>query len=79
MNIQECAEELGLVTSSDSIQPGDTYLAERNTGPHLLTCDHIVNNDLGEPSYVVPTEIAYCYDVWECVKVIDSIEEGEAR
>ncbi len=76
MNIQERAEELGLLTSSDPIQPGDTYLAERNTGPHLLTCNKTVNTQLGDPDYIVPTEIAYCYDARECVKIID---EGEDR
>lgn len=64
------AEKLGFTTSSEPIQPGDTYLAGRNTGPHLLICERVVNNVLGEPSYIVPVEMAYCFDVWHCVKII---------
>jgi len=70
VNIQERAEGLGLLTSSDPIQPGDMYLAERNTGPKLLTCNKVVNTHLGDPDYIVPTEIAYCFDARECVKLI---------
>lgn len=71
MSIKERADELDLVVSSDPIRPGDTYLAERNDGPKLLTCNKVINNSLGEPSYVVPEENAYCYDVWECVKIVE--------
>jgi len=70
MNIIERAQELGFQTDKSPIQPGDLYLAERNTGPKLLMCEKVVNNYRGEPSYIVPTEIAYCFDAWECVKVI---------
>ena len=62
-NIRTTAKEMGLIPIEGPIQPGDTYLAERNTGPKLLTCLQVKNN------YVVPVELAYCYDVWECVKV----------
>lgn len=47
------------------IQPGDFYVAERNTGPHLLTCLR-VNHEGG---WIVPVERAYCYDISECVRV----------
>ena len=49
--------------------PGDTYIAERNTGPQLLTVKRIVveNNLLG--GYIIPVEAAYAYDLPECVKV----------
>lgn len=47
------------------IRPGDTYLASRNIGPQLLTCDHIAFNA------VFPVEeFAYTYYEWECVKVV---------
>lgn len=63
-SIVQAAKDLGFVSSPDPIQPGDTYLAERNTGPHLLTCHKVKNN------YIVPVEMAYCYDVWECIKIV---------
>lgn len=47
------------------LSSGDLYVAERNTGPHLLTCQR-VNSDGG---YVVPEEVAYCFDISECVKI----------
>lgn len=47
-----------------TIDSGDTYLAERNTGPKLLTC-HVVDG-----SCVYPREFpAYTFDIDECVKV----------
>lgn len=72
-SMEERAKGLGFISSSDSIQPGDTYLAERNTGPKLLTCLKVMKNDFGEPSYIVPKEVAYCFDVWECVKIEGTI------
>ncbi len=63
--LKERAEELGLEVSDDPIQPGDLYLAERNTGPKLLTCRSV--NTRG---WIVPVENAYCFDTWECAKVI---------
>lgn len=68
-NIRETAKEMGFIPTDEPIQPGDTYLAERNTGPKLLTCLSVVNNNFGEPSYIVPKEFAYCYNAWHCVKV----------
>lgn len=55
---------LRMVGDSDSLQPGDTYVAERNTGPKLLTVREIKMNA------VFPVEQnVYPYDLWECVKV----------
>lgn len=65
-SLSERAKKLGLVTSDDPIQPGDTYLAERNTGPHLLTCWRV-----HDKNWIVPVEEeAYCYDTWECIKIV---------
>lgn len=47
------------------LQPDDLYVAERNTGPHLLTCRE-VNEELG---CVYATTSAYPFDTNECVKV----------
>jgi hypothetical protein len=48
-----------------AIQPGDTYIAQRNNGWKLLTCDYV------SPAHCVfPVEKAYVYDTWESVKVI---------
>jgi hypothetical protein len=44
------------------LQPGDDYVGARNT-VNLLTVDRI------EHGYVVPREIAYTFDLDECVKV----------
>ena len=59
------AKENGLKLDWDSpINIGDLYLAKRNTGFKLLTAKKIVDN------YVIPVENEYCYDIWECCKVI---------
>jgi len=55
------------------IVPGDLYIAERNTGPKLLTCRKVF--PVGEGGYIVPVESAYAYSICECRKVI-KIEEG---
>ena len=65
MKLKERAAELGLKVSYDPIQPGDTYLAERNTGPKLLTCEAV-----NERGWIRPVEMEYSYDTWECIKVI---------
>lgn len=50
------------------ITVGDWYIAERNEGPRLLTARKIVfSGDF--PSFIVPEEMAYCYDWHECVRV----------
>lgn len=46
------------------LQPGDLYVAERNTGPHLLTC-RAVDAKFG---CVYATTPAYPYSIGECVK-----------
>ena len=48
------------------VMPGDLYLAKRNTGFQLLTCER-----LGE-ACVWPKEHAYFYDFSECVKVTEA-------
>jgi hypothetical protein len=47
------------------IAPGDVYIAERNTGPHLLTAKS-VDRRLG---CIFPRELAYPYNLDECVRV----------
>ena len=57
------------------LEPGDTYFAERNSGPKLLTVDHVVNQKYAEDhglafsGWVQPKELAYSYDFEECVGV----------
>ncbi|HEY1249194.1 MAG TPA: hypothetical protein VGE97_09415 [Nitrososphaera sp.] len=62
---------------------GDWYIAERNTGPKLLTvkcfCYYTSSNEdiektddvraLHDPSWINPVESEYAYDYHECVKV----------
>lgn len=69
-SIEQRAKEMGFETSSDPIQPGDIYLAERNSGPKLLICKYVKYTELGDPDWIVPTETAYSFDVQECVKII---------
>lgn len=45
------------------LEPGDTYLAARNTGPHLLTVREIAMNA------AFPVETAYPYNLHECVPI----------
>lgn len=47
------------------IEPGDTYIAERRTGIKLLTC----LRNIKEGGYIVPQELAYVYDTYECIKI----------
>ena len=62
----EVSERLGLdPRPNEKIKPGDLYLAKRNGPPELLTCKSI-----SEREYVIPIENAYCYDTWECIKVV---------
>jgi hypothetical protein len=61
----ECLEFSVVVTG---IQPGDLYMAKRNTGWQLLTCERRVSDNVLD--YVVAKEIAYSYDARECFKVV---------
>lgn len=56
-------EGINLIMDEGEINPGDLYIAERNTGPHLLTCMAIGKN------CIHPTTLNYAFDTWECVKV----------
>lgn len=61
---EEVAKELNLeLIWDDEIIPGDLYLAERNQGVKLLEAKEI------KDGYIVPTTLAYCYDIFECCKV----------
>jgi hypothetical protein len=48
-----------------TIEPGDTYIAERNTGLKLLTC----RENVRDQGFIVATEWAYAYDTGECIKI----------
>lgn len=48
------------------INSGDLYVAERNTGPKLLTAKEVT------PRWIVPTSIDYVYNLDECVKVCEA-------
>lgn len=58
-------EGILLERDDGEIQPGDLYVAQRNSGPKLLTCLRVNNYD----GWIVPVDRAYCYDINECVKV----------
>lgn len=55
---------------SGPIVPGALYIAERNTGPMLLTCQSIAYHSDGRPDFVVPVCLAYAFDWHECVHVV---------
>lgn len=60
-------EGLKLIIDGDGygIGHGDIYVAERNSGPKLLTCERHDHTN----GWIVPRENDYPYDTWECVKV----------
>lgn len=59
------AKDLGFVVLEGVPQPGESYIAGRNTEPQLLTCEKV--NDRG---WIQPKELpAYSYDWHECVRV----------
>lgn len=60
-------EGIKFIKDEGVIGPGDLYIAERNTGPHLLTC-----RELGV-GCVHPTTLDYAFDTSECVKVREMI------
>lgn len=71
LKIKEVEGVKFLVDYSAEIKPGDSYIAERNTGPKLLTCGYI-----HPKHWVSPVEqYAYCFDTWECAKVLKIVEE----
>ena len=54
------------------IQPGDTYLAGRNSGIKMLTARD-VNVDMG---WIIPEEESgYPYDLGECYKIMNLEEQ----
>jgi len=57
-------EGLLLTMSDEEIKAGDTYVAGRNTGPHLFTAREIKNE------CIFPRELGYAFDVGESRKVI---------
>lgn len=68
LSIERKAKELGLICKwEEKITPGDMYLAERNTGVILLECKTVDESG----SFIIPTTNDYCFDVWECVKVVE--------
>jgi hypothetical protein len=60
MDVDESGEER-------EIREGDLYIAERNTGPKLLTAAEVSK----ERNWIAPTTNDYLYDIWECVKVVE--------
>lgn len=65
----EAANELGVDIVDGPITPGDMYLAGRNTGMKLLTCESV-----DPKQWIVPTDsFAYSYNTWECKKVQEKV------
>lgn len=53
-----------LLLSDEPIRVGDTYIAGRNTGPHLLTCRSV------HETFICSVENAYAFDTCECRKIV---------
>jgi len=68
-SIKEFAVNNGIILDWNChIKVGDWYVACRNSGPKLLKAKEI------KDSYVIPEEVGqYCFDIWECVKVVRMI------
>lgn len=50
------------------VKPGDYYIAEKNTGPHLFCCAFV-----HESGFIVSTRIdKYPYDLSDCYKIIET-------
>ena len=70
--INQTIEMEGIILTLDksNLTEGDTYIAGRNTGPHLLTVKEVIYNELGNPDFVIPKEQnKYFYDIGECYKI----------
>ncbi|MDP2668984.1 MAG: hypothetical protein Q8P07_04085 [bacterium] len=59
-------EGIKLKMADGDLCVGDLYVAERNTGPKLLTVKSFGRD------CVFPTCSAYAFDIWECVKVCEA-------
>lgn len=55
-----------LVGDWRTLEPGDSYLAQRNSGLKLLTVKRV---DVDKIGCVFPQEMAYPYDLHECFKI----------
>lgn len=68
---QTVALEGCVFKAADSVplSPGDWYVAERNTGPHLLTVLEVA--DRPGQGYVLNREGRYPFDISECVRVVE--------
>lgn len=64
-------------TTDQYLVPGDSYLAMRHTGPHLLTVAKVVAEENLLGGFVCAKEPAYAFDIPECVK-IEFVEEALA-
>ena len=67
-------EGIMLKRAEGEIKQGDLYIAERNTGPKLLTAREIVMAACGCcVSHIHPVDFpAYSFDGGECVKVCEA-------
>lgn len=64
--VEKLAKDLGVKLLYHSpIKEGDLYIAHRNQEPVLLEARKV------KSSYIIPTTSEYCYNISECVKVVD--------
>lgn len=55
------------------IKPGDLYVGERNTAPRLLVAKRVSENPSPPgQGYITPVEMAYSYNIRECIKVCEA-------
>lgn len=58
-------EGVSFTVLDKELEPGDSYLAQRNTGVKLLT----VKKNVKDLAFIVPVEMSYSYDTGECIPI----------
>ena len=70
-----CLQGIYLIADG-SISAGDIYIAQRNTGPHLLTAKEVTKTDCGTVDIVHPVDFpAYSFNGSDCIKVREATWE----
>lgn len=54
------------IDSGYELKVGDKYLAKRNGPWRILTV-----KEISDKHYIVPEEVGYSYDTWECYKILE--------
>ena len=58
------------VAVTRTLAPGELYIARRSNPWKLLTCGRVLFEAEPQGHYVIPREMAYCFDTWHCHRVL---------